>query len=109
MTLDILQPPTGKTHAIIMQDYRKCKNKTDRKMVKALNNVSSEERHWGHGLALIDKKQKLGLGLVVSRRAPHLNAHEDTDPCHISVAGRVCQPVRGRADDFCCFNNTISP
>lgn len=46
-----------------MQDDRKCKNKTDRKMVKALNNVSSEERHWGHGLALIDKKQKIGLGV----------------------------------------------
>ena len=46
-----------------MQDDRKCENKTDRKMVKALNNVSSEERHWGHRLALIDKKQKLGLGV----------------------------------------------
>lgn len=69
MTLDILQPPTGKTYAIIMQDDRKCKNKTGRKMVKALNNVSSEERHWGHGLALIDKKQKLGYVFQKTEKA----------------------------------------
>ena len=53
--------------------------------------------------------QKRGLGLVVSRRDPHLNPHEETDPFHIFISGCVCQPVRGRADDFCCFNNTISP
>ena len=53
--------------------------------------------------------QKRGLGLVVSRRDPHLNTHEEIDPFYIVICGCVCQPVRGRADDFCCFNNTISP
>ena len=53
--------------------------------------------------------QKRGLGLVVSRRDPHLDPHEETDPFHIFISGCVCQPVRGRADDFCCFNITISP
>ena len=53
--------------------------------------------------------QKRGLGLVVSRRDPHLNPHEEADPFHIFISGCVCQPVWGRADDFCCFNNTISP
>ena len=53
--------------------------------------------------------QKRGLGLVVSKRDPHLNPHEETDPCHIFISGCVCQRVRGRADDFCCFNNAISP
>ena len=53
--------------------------------------------------------QKRGLGLVVSRRDPHLNPHEETDPVHIFISGCACQPVRGRVDDFCCFNNAISP
>ncbi len=53
--------------------------------------------------------QKRGLGLVVSRRDPHLTPHDETDPLHIFIFGSVCQPVRGRADDFCCFKNTISP
>ena len=53
--------------------------------------------------------QKRGLGLVVSKRDPHLNPHEETDPFHIIISGCACQHVRGRADDFCCFNNTISP
>ena len=53
--------------------------------------------------------QKRGLGLVVSRRDPHLNPHGEIDPFHIFISGCVCQPVRGRVDDFCCFNNTISP
>ena len=41
------------------------KKKTDRKMVKALDNVSYNERQRGHWLArnLIDTKQKLGLGV----------------------------------------------
>ena len=53
--------------------------------------------------------QKRGLGLVVSRRDPHLSPHEETDPFHIFIAGCVYKPAWGRADDFCCFNNTISP
>ena len=53
--------------------------------------------------------QKRALGLVVSRRDPHLNSHGEIDPFHIFIAGCVCQPVWGRVDDFCCFNNTISP
>ena len=42
---------------------RKSKNKADRKMVKALDNVPSNERQWGHWLARnsINTKQKLGL------------------------------------------------
>ena len=51
--LEIYDPPTGRTDAISMQhdvDYsvckedRKCKNKADRKMVKALHNVLYGER-----------------------------------------------------------------
>ena len=34
--------------------------------------------------------QKRGLGLVVSRRDPHLNPHEETDPFHICISGCVC-------------------
>ena len=49
--------------------------------------------------------QKRGLGLVVSRRDPHLNPHEETDPFHISISGRVCRSFRGCADDFGGFNN----
>ena len=33
--------------------------------------------------------QKRGLGLVVSRRDPHLNPHEETDPFHIFISGCV--------------------
>ncbi|PFX19624.1 putative uncharacterized transposon-derived protein F54H12.3 [Stylophora pistillata] len=44
---------------------RKCKNKADRKMVKALDAVPYDERQWGHWLArnVINTKQKLGLGV----------------------------------------------
>ena len=72
--LEIYDQPTGKTDAIAMQhdvDYSvckddiKCKNKADRKMVKALDSVPYNERQWGHWLArnVIDTKQKLGLGM----------------------------------------------
>ena len=72
--LEIYDKPTGKTDAIAMQhdvdysvckDDKKCKNKADRKMVKALDNVPYNERQWGHWLArnMINTKQKLGLGL----------------------------------------------
>ena len=53
--------------------------------------------------------QKRGLGLAVSKRDPHLNPHEETGPVHIFISSCACQRVRGRADDFCCFDNTISP
>ena len=70
--LEIYDMPTGKTDAIAMQhdvdysvckDDRKCKNKADRKMVQALDNVPYNERQWGHWLArnVINTKQKLGL------------------------------------------------
>ena len=44
---------------------RKCKNKADRKMVQALDNVPYKERQWGHWLArnVINTKQKLGFGV----------------------------------------------
>lgn len=58
--LEIYDLPTGKTDAIAMQhdadysvrkDDRKCKNKEDRKMVKALDAVPYNESQWGHFLA----------------------------------------------------------
>jgi len=72
--LEIYDTPTGPTDYIAMQhdvdysvckDGRKCKNKADRKMVQALDNVPYNERQWGHWLArnVINTKQKLGLGL----------------------------------------------
>ena len=72
--LEIYDMPTGKTDAIAMQhdvdysvckDDKKCKNKADRKMVKALDNVPYNERQWGHWLArnVINTKQNLGLGV----------------------------------------------
>ena len=74
--------PTGKTDAVAAQhdvDYsvcegeknpKKCKNKADRKMVKALDNIPRNERQWGHWLArnIINTKQKLGLGAKNGRR-----------------------------------------
>ena len=72
--LEIYQQPTGMTDAIAMQhdvdysickDDKKCKNKADRKMVKALDAVPYDKRQWGHWLArnAINTKQKLGLGV----------------------------------------------
>ena len=77
--LEIYDQPTGKTNAIAMQhdvDYSVCKddkkwkNKADRQMVEALDNVPYNERQWGHWLArnMINTKQKLGLG--VKKRKP---------------------------------------
>ena len=77
--LEIYDAPTGKTDAIAMQhdvdysvckDDKKCKNKADRKMVKALDSVPYNERQWGHWLVrnMINTKQKLGLG--VKKRKP---------------------------------------
>ena len=71
--IEIYDKPTGKKDAIAMQhdvdysvckDDKKCKNKADRKMVKALDNVPYNQRQWGHWLArnTIDIKQKVGLG-----------------------------------------------
>ena len=81
--LEIYDQPTGRTDAIAMQhdvdysvckDDKKCKNKADRKMVQALDNVPYNERQWGHWLArnMINTKQKPGFGVpknVKSRRA----------------------------------------
>ena len=72
--LEIYDQPTGKTDAIAMQhdvdysvckDDKKCKNKADRKMVKALDATPWKDRQWGHWLArnMINTKQKLGLGV----------------------------------------------
>ena len=78
--LEIYEQPTGSTDAIAMQhdvDYSvcedqtsgqgtvQCKNKADKKMVKALDAVPYNERQWGHWLArnAINSKQKLGLGV----------------------------------------------
>ena len=57
----------------ICKDDKKCKNKADRKMVKALDAVPYDKRQWGHWLTrnAINTKQKLGLGVsknVKSRR-----------------------------------------
>ena len=80
--LEFYVKPTGKTDAVAAQhdvDYsvcegeknpKKCKNKADRKMVKALDNIPRNERQWGHWLArnIINTKQKLGLGAKNGRR-----------------------------------------
>ena len=49
----------------VCKDDKKCKNKADRKMVKALDSVPYNERQWGHSAArnIINIKEKLGLGL----------------------------------------------
>ena len=58
--LEIHDKPTGKTDPIAVQhdvdysvskDDKKCKNKANRKMVKALDAVPYNERQWGHWLA----------------------------------------------------------
>ena len=75
--LEIYDKPTGKTDAIAMQhdvdysvckDDKTCKNKADRKMVKALDAIPYKDRQWGHWLArnVINTKQKLGLGVKKS-------------------------------------------
>ena len=72
--VEIYDEPAGRTDAIAMQhdvdysvckDDRKCKNRADRKIVKALDSVPYNERQWGHWLArnVINSKQKLGLGV----------------------------------------------
>ena len=80
--LEIYQQPTGKTDAVSMQhdvdysvcsgqkDERECKNKADRKMVAALDNIPWRQRQWGHAAArnLINSKQKLGLGVPKNER-----------------------------------------
>ena len=80
--LEFYVKPTGKTDAVAAQhdvDYsvcegkqnvKKCKNKADRKMVKALDSIPRNERQWGHWLArnTINTKQKLGIGVKNVRR-----------------------------------------
>ena len=80
--LEFYERPTGKTDAVAAQhdvDYsvceggknvKKCKNKADRKMVKALDSIPWDERQYGHWLArnIINTKQKLGLGAKNGRR-----------------------------------------
>ena len=82
--LEIYDQPTGATDAVSMQhdvDYSvcgnkpkseqvKCKNEADRKMIKSLDEIPWKKRQWGHAMArtMINTKQKLGLGLNVSRR-----------------------------------------
>ena len=72
--LEIYDQPTGTTGAIAMQrdvdyfickDDKKCKNRADKKMVRALDAVPWNERQWGHWLArnVTNSKQKLGLGV----------------------------------------------
>ena len=81
--LEIYQQPTGKTDAVSMQhdvdytvcgnkpksDQVKCKNKADRKMVKALDAIPWKERQWGHTIArnAIAAKSKLGMGVKKSK------------------------------------------
>ena len=76
--LEYYQKPTGSTDTIAAQhdvdysvckDDKKCKNKADRKMVKALDMVPFDQRQWGHWLArnAINTKQKLGLGVKKSK------------------------------------------
>ena len=82
--LEIYDQPTGKTDEIAMQhdvdysvckDDKKCKNKADRKMVKALDATPWKDRQWGHFLArnIINTKQKLRLGLGVKKQGKSKN------------------------------------
>ena len=82
--LEIYDQPTGATDAVSMQhdvdnsvcgnkpksEQVKCKNEADRKMIKSLDEIPWKKRQWGHAMArtMINTKQKLGLGLNVSRR-----------------------------------------
>ena len=82
--LEIYEQPTGRTDAVSMQhdvhysvcankpksEQVQCKNKADRKMVKALDAIPWTERQWGHAMArtVINTKQKLGLGLQKNAR-----------------------------------------
>ena len=77
--LEIYQQPTGKTDRVSMlhdiaysvcankpkADQVKCKNKADRKMVKALDAIPWKDRQWGHAVArnAIAVKAKVGLGV----------------------------------------------
>ena len=77
--LEIYQQPTGRTDAVSMQhdvdysvcgnkpksDQVKCKNDADRKMVKALDAITWNDRQWGHAIArnAIAAKSKLGMGV----------------------------------------------
>ena len=47
------------------KDVKDYKNKADKKMVKALDEVPCKDRQWRHWLArnTINTKQKLGLGV----------------------------------------------
>ena len=58
--LEYYQKPTGATdmiaaqhdvHYSVCKDDKKCNNKADRKMVKALDKVPLDHRQWGHWLA----------------------------------------------------------
>jgi len=68
----------------VCKDDWKCKNKGDRKMVKALDKlfVPYNERQWGHWLArnLINTKQKLGLSVSRNRKIQGNTVYLDTLP-----------------------------
>ena len=82
--LEVYEQPTGRTDAVSMQhdvDYSvcvnkppskqvQCKNEADRKMIKSLDAIPWKERQWGHAMAraMINTKQKLGLGLQKNAR-----------------------------------------
>ena len=77
--LEIYDMPTGRKDAIAMQhdvdynicgDDKKCKHRTDKNMVQALDAVPWSERKWGHWLTrnTIDAKRKLGLGTSKKKR-----------------------------------------
>lgn len=82
--LEIYQQPTGKTDAVSMQhdvdysvcaeksskDHLTCKNKAEKKMLKALDAIPWKHRQWGHALArnMINVKQRLGTGLKKTKK-----------------------------------------
>ena len=78
--IKIYDPPTGRTDAIAIQhdvdysvcgDNKKCKHEADRKMVKALDNLTYNKRQWGHWPArnIINTKKKIGLGVSKNGRS----------------------------------------
>lgn len=85
------------TDAIAMQhdhalckDDKKCKNKAERKMVRALDAVPYVERKWGHWLKgnLVNTKQKLGLGVKKKGKSRRVRASRKNCVMHFTKLQR---------------------
>ena len=103
--LEIYDQPTGKTDAIAMQhdvdysickDDKKCKNKADRKMVKALDDIPYDDRQWGHFLArnIINTKQKLGLGVKKRKTKKRQKPSSEEKNWQKKLADELHKPIK---------------